>query len=67
MMEPIWINRVAQRGVANVKRSGEWLNMESKNLVPGDLMKLTLGGLILADCWEVANEIRVNWKTSPLQ
>ena len=22
----------------NVKRSGEWLNMESRNLVPGDLV-----------------------------
>ena len=38
-----WTNRVAQRDVTNVKRSGEWLNMESRNLVPGDLMKLTLG------------------------
>ena len=43
MKERIWINRVAQRDVTNVKRSGEWWNMESRNLVPGDLMKLTLG------------------------
>ena len=43
MKERTWINRVAQRDVTNVKRSGEWLNMESRNLVPGDLMKLTLG------------------------
>ena len=35
-----------QRDVTNVKRSGEWLNMESRNLVPGGLVKLTLGGLI---------------------
>ena len=27
-----------QRDVTNVIRSGEWLNMESRNLVPGDLM-----------------------------
>ena len=33
----------------DVKRSGEWLNMESGNLVPGDLVKLTLGGLVPAD------------------
>ena len=33
-----------------VKRSGEWSNMELRNLVPGDLVKLTLVGLILADC-----------------
>ena len=32
-----------QRDATNVKRCGEWLNMESRNLVPGDLMKLTLG------------------------
>ena len=37
-----------QRDVTNVKRSGEWLNMESRNLVPGDLMKLTFRGFILA-------------------
>ena len=28
-----------QRDVTNVKRSGEWLNMESRNLVPGDFVK----------------------------
>ena len=50
MKERIWINRAAQRDVTLVKRSGEWLNMELRNLVPGDLMKLTLGGLIPADC-----------------
>ena len=43
MKERIWINRVAQRDVTNVKCSGEWFNMESRNLVLGDLMKLTLG------------------------
>ena len=32
MKERTWINRVAQRDVTNLKRSGEWLNMESKNL-----------------------------------
>ena len=39
-----------RRDVTNVKRSGEWLDMESRNLVSGDLMKLTLGGVIPADC-----------------
>ena len=46
MKERTWINRVAQRDVTNVNRSGEWFNKESRNLVPGDLVKLTLGGLI---------------------
>ena len=39
-----------QRDVTNVKRSGEWLNIESRNLVPRSLVRLTLGGLIPADC-----------------
>ena len=34
MKERTWINRVAQRDVTNVKRSGECSNMESRNLVP---------------------------------
>ena len=49
MKERTRITRVAQRDVTNVDRSGEWFNMESRNLVPGDLVKLTLG-LIPADC-----------------
>ena len=30
-------------------RNGEWLNLESRNLVPGDLVKLESGGLVCAD------------------
>ena len=37
MKERTWIDRVAQRDVTNVKRSGQWLNIESRNLVPGGL------------------------------
>ena len=33
-----------------VKRSGEWSNMELRNLVKENLVKLTLGGLICVDC-----------------
>ena len=33
MKERIWTNRVAQRDVTNVKRSGEWLNMEVESLM----------------------------------
>ena len=50
MKERTWIKCVAQRDVTHVNRSGEWFHMESRNLVPGDLVKLTLGGLIPADC-----------------
>ena len=30
-------------------RNGEWLNVEWRNLVPGDLVKLECGGLVCAD------------------
>ena len=30
-------------------RMGEWLNLESRNLVPRDLVKLECGGLVHAD------------------
>ena len=36
--------------MSNVNRNGEWFDMESWNLVPGDLVKLTLGDVIPADC-----------------
>ena len=29
--------------------NGEWLNLESRNLVPGDLVKLECGGVVRAD------------------
>ena len=32
----------------NVKRNAEWLSMESGNVVPDDLAKFALGGLIHA-------------------
>ena len=50
MKEQTRINRVAQRDVTNVIHSGEWFHMESRNLVPRDLVKLSLGGLIPAYC-----------------
>ena len=38
--EPILHFGPYQRDVTNVKRSGEWLNMESKNLEPGRTLTL---------------------------
>ena len=72
MKERTWIDRVAQRehqrDVTNVKRSGEWLNMKSRNLVPGDLVKLTLGFLIPADCVgreiDLCGHVPDDWRVS---
>ena len=52
-----------QRDVTSVKRSGEWLNRESRNLVPGDLMKLTLGGFIPA-VWTCSRGSRLHVRMS---
>jgi len=35
---------------ANVKRDGVWLTIDGRELVPGDLVVLALGGAIPADC-----------------
>ena len=35
---------------ANVKRDGEWITINGRDLVPGDLVVLALGGAVPADC-----------------
>merc|ERR1719272_1887860 len=35
---------------AYVKRDGEWITIDGRELVPGDLVTLALGGAVPADC-----------------
>ncbi len=35
--------------MASVKRDGEWKNLPATDLVPGDIVKLSLGGVVAAD------------------
>jgi H+-transporting ATPase len=35
---------------ANVKRNGQWLSIPGRELVPGDLVSLAIGGAVPADC-----------------
>ena len=35
---------------ANVKRNGQWLSIPGRDLVPGDLVSLAIGGSVPADC-----------------
>ena len=44
--------------------SDEWFNMESMNLVSEDLVKLTLGGLILGDCVDLCGHVPDDWRVS---
>ena len=42
-MQKTWVLK------CRLNRSGEWLNLESRALVPWDLVKLDSGGVVLAD------------------
>ena len=42
-MQKTWVLK------CRLNRSGEWLNLESRALVPWDLVKLDFGGVVLAD------------------
>lgn len=35
---------------ANVKRNGQWVSIPGRELVPGDLVSLAIGGAVPADC-----------------
>jgi hypothetical protein len=36
---------------ANVKRNGNWSEIESTRLVPGDIISFKIGDTVPADCW----------------
>ena len=42
-MQKTWVVK------SRLYRSGEWLNLESRALVPWDLVNLDFGGVVLAD------------------
>ena len=48
----------------HVNHSDEWFNMEPMNLVPEDLVKLSLGGLILGDCVDLCGHVPDDWRVS---
>lgn len=43
--------------MASVRRDGAWSTLSAAELVPGDLVKLTLGGVVAADTRIVAGEV----------
>ncbi len=45
---------------ASVERDGHWLTVPAVNLVPGDLVKLTLGGVVAADVHIKAGQVQLD-------
>lgn len=46
--------------LASVRRDGEWQTLPAADVVPGDLIKLTLGGIVPADVRLLAGDILVD-------
>ena len=46
----------------HVNHSDEWFNMESMNVVSEDLVKLTLGDLLPADCVDLYGHVPDDWR-----
>ena len=49
--------------MASVKRDGLWSTIPSAELVPGDLVKLTLGGVVAADARILEDEVLLDQST----
>ncbi len=52
--------RTRLAGLANVKRDGNWITLEARYIVPGDVLNLTLGELIPADSKIIRGDVAVN-------
>ncbi|MGO4872933.1 MAG: HAD-IC family P-type ATPase [Roseiarcus sp.] len=49
--------------VASVRRDGVWSNVPAAELVPGDVVKLSLGGVVGADVRVIAGEVLIDQST----
>ncbi len=49
--------------VASVRRDGVWLNVPAANLVPGDIVKLSLGGIVPADVRLLQGQVLLDQST----
>jgi H+-transporting ATPase len=48
---------------ASVKRDSRWEAIDATRLVPGDLVKLTLGGIVPADVWILDGDVLLDQST----
>ena len=63
-LNPEPVSGITSMRVKHVNHSDEWFYMESMNLVSEDLVKLTLGGLILGDCVDPCGHVPDDWRVS---
>jgi H+-transporting ATPase len=49
--------------VASARRDGAWKNIPAAELVPGDIVKLSLGGVVGADVRVIAGEVLIDQST----
>ena len=63
-LNPEPVSGITSMCVKHVNHSDEWFYMESMNLVSEDLVKLTLGGLILGDCVDLCGHVPDDWRVS---
>ena len=56
--------KASLRPIAQVKRDGKWINIDATHLVPGDLITLSGGGAVPADCQ--INDGKIEIDTSQL-
>ena len=63
-LNPEPVSGITSMSDKHVNHSDERFNMESMNLVSEDLVKSTLGGLILGDCVDLCGHVPDDWRVS---